>query len=104
MWTEFRDPYTFHPLVCDNSQATQLTNQYLASLSDIPFEFKNVEAEQTGDNRVHAKALLECTIATQGGTDTLTIDWEADITTKIAPPVGLCIEEIRVTVGADLCR
>lgn len=104
MWTEFRDPQTFTPLVCDGSQARELTDDYLAALSEIPFEFVNVEAEKIGENRARAKALLECTFADQDGTETVTSNWEADFITKITPPVGLCIAEIRVRTGADLCR
>lgn len=102
MWTEFRNPDTFHPLVCDDSQAADLTEQYRDILPIIPFKFKNVEAEQIGENRVSGKAIVECTLL--DSEDMLVHDWQAEFITEISPPVGLCIAEIHVTTGASLCQ
>ncbi len=93
MWSEFRSPYDFEPLVCEDSQADELTQQYLRVNHDTPFKFSDFVIEPIDDHRVGVKTVVSCTI----GDDTVETLWEAQFWTRFQLPVGICVETIYVT-------
>lgn len=98
MWTGQRNPFEFHPLLCEDAPAWQLTDDYLAEMRLRPFRFEDIKAETIGDNRVRGTAKLFC-----GENETeRSWSWEAEFVTKFDVSTGNCIQEIEV-ITTDTC-
>ncbi len=98
MWTVFRNPYEFHPLLCENAPAHELTNDYLARMREQTFRFEEVQVEVIDDNLVRGTAIVFC-----GEDETeRSSNWEAEFITKFDTSTGNCIQEINV-ITSDTC-